>query len=85
MTDDERPLTPKGEERMRQIGRGLVALGLKLDRIVTSPLVRARRTAQIVAQELDLVELLEVSTALRPRSRARRPSATGYANGVRPD
>jgi phosphohistidine phosphatase len=70
MTDDERPLTPKGEDRMRQIGQGLAALGLKLDRIITSPLVRARRTAQIVAQELGLVDQLEVCSALSADSNA---------------
>lgn len=70
--DDERPLTPKGERRMRQIGRGLFALGLglELDRIVTSPLPRARRTAQIVAAELDLVDHLETSTVLTAGSDA---------------
>jgi phosphohistidine phosphatase len=70
MADDERPLTPKGEERMKQISRGLAALELELDRIVTSPLVRARRTAEIVAQELRLVDRLEVSTALGADSSA---------------
>lgn len=64
MADDERPLTNKGEQRMKQIGRGLVTLDMKPDRIVTSHLIRARRTAQIVAQELGLVDSLEVSSAL---------------------
>ncbi len=63
-SDDERPLTPKGERRMRQVGRGLTALQLNLERIVTSPLPRARRTAQIVAQELGLIDKLEPATAL---------------------
>ena len=62
--DDERPLTPKGEHRMRQIGRGLATLKVQVDRIVTSPLPRARRSAQIVAQELNLVEQLEISSVL---------------------
>jgi phosphohistidine phosphatase len=62
--DDERPLTPKGEERMKQVGRGLAALGVQVDRIITSPLPRARRTAQIVAAELNLVDRLETSTIL---------------------
>ena len=62
--DEERPLTPKGERRMRQVGRGLAALRLDVERIVTSPLPRARRTAQIVAQELKLVDTLKTSTML---------------------
>jgi phosphohistidine phosphatase len=62
--DDERPLTSKGERRMRQVGRGLAALRLDVERIVTSPLPRARRTAEIVAQELGLVDTLETTTML---------------------
>ncbi len=63
--DDERPLTPEGEKRMRQVGRGLKRLGLKLDRIVTSPLPRALKTAEIVAGELGMEDLLETNDALR--------------------
>jgi phosphohistidine phosphatase len=63
--DDERPLTSKGERRMRQIARGLRLLDLKLDRIVTSPLPRARATAEIVAEELDAKDRLETADLLR--------------------
>jgi phosphohistidine phosphatase len=64
--DDARPLTSRGEKRMRQIARGLCRLGLKLDRIVSSPAPRAFRTAEIVAEELDVVNLFETDDALRP-------------------
>jgi phosphohistidine phosphatase len=64
--DDERPLTPKGEKRLREIGRGLRRLALKVDQIVTSPLPRARRTAEIVADALGQTDRLEESDALRP-------------------
>ena len=63
--DDERPLTSKGEKRLRQIGRGLRRLDLEIDKIVTSPLPRARRTAEIVADALGLDDLLEDADALR--------------------
>ena len=62
--DDERPLTPKGERRVREVGRGLAALQLDVEKIVTSPLPRARRTAEIVAQELGLFDKLEVASIL---------------------
>jgi phosphohistidine phosphatase len=56
--DDERPLTPDGIHNFRAAARGLKNLGIKPDRILTSPLVRARQTAEIlrdaVASELDL-------------------------------
>jgi phosphohistidine phosphatase len=68
--DDERPLTAKGEKRMREIGRGLRRLDLKLDRIVTSPLPRARSTAEIVADALDADDLLETADIFRAGSDA---------------
>jgi phosphohistidine phosphatase len=63
--DDDRPLTPEGERRIRQIGRGLRKLGLKLDRIATSPLPRASRTAELVADSLAIPDLVEVVDELR--------------------
>jgi phosphohistidine phosphatase len=68
--DDERPLTPKGQRRMHQIARGLRRLDLKLDRIVTSPLPRARATAEIVAGELDADDRLETAEMLRAGANA---------------
>jgi phosphohistidine phosphatase len=52
--DADRPLTPGGEEAMRREAKALRASDLALDLIVTSPLARARRTAEIVADELGL-------------------------------
>jgi phosphohistidine phosphatase len=65
ISDDDRPLTPKGVKRMQQIARGLRRLDLELDRILTSPLPRARRTAEILAGELDAEDRLEVADVLR--------------------
>jgi phosphohistidine phosphatase len=63
--DDERPLTPKGRKRMREIGRGLRRLGIAPERIISSPLPRAWETAEIVANALGRSDLLEASDALR--------------------
>jgi phosphohistidine phosphatase len=68
--EDERPLTEKGERRIRQVARGLRRIGVKLDRIVTSPLPRASRTAEIVADVLGVAFLLEESEALEPSATA---------------
>jgi phosphohistidine phosphatase len=43
-----RPLTQKGERVMRAAADGLKALDPTLDTLLTSPLVRARQTAEIV-------------------------------------
>ena len=63
--DDDRPLTPEGERRVRSVARGLKRLKIKLDRIATSPLPRAKRTAEIVAEVLGKSVEVEVADALR--------------------
>lgn len=45
--DAERPLTERGRVRSRAVLERLVALGLTADRLLSSPLVRARQTAEI--------------------------------------
>jgi phosphohistidine phosphatase len=64
--DSERPLTPKGVKRMRRAARGLRRLGISFDTILTSPLVRARQTAEIVAETLGLEGRLEEFSELAP-------------------
>jgi phosphohistidine phosphatase len=48
-TDEKRALTSDGRDKMRDTARGLRKLGVELDLIMTSPLVRAVETAEIVA------------------------------------
>jgi len=62
--DNERRLTSEGRKRMRQIARGLRRLEIEPDRIVASPLPRARETAEIVAEALGMSDRLELSDAL---------------------
>jgi phosphohistidine phosphatase len=52
--DAERPLTPDGRKRIAREARTIADLKLGVERVITSPLVRARQTAEIVAGELDL-------------------------------
>jgi phosphohistidine phosphatase len=51
--DTKRPLSDDGMSRLRKSARGLERLGVSFDVILTSPLVRTRQTADIVAAELD--------------------------------
>ncbi len=62
-TDEERPLSDKGKVRAKASARGLKALGLKPDLILSSPLVRARQTAEIVARETGLNGDVEICAA----------------------
>jgi len=64
-SDDERPLTEKGSREMKRVGAGLRALVKKIDLLTTSPLVRARQTAVIVAGAFDM-PIGEVTEVLRP-------------------
>jgi len=68
--DDDRPLTAKGKRAMRAVGSGLARLGLEVDRIATSPLPRARRTAKILAEALGLENRLEDAPVLAANSSA---------------
>jgi phosphohistidine phosphatase len=47
--DEQRPLTPKGEAQAEALARALDRLGVRLDALLTSPLVRARQTAERLA------------------------------------
>lgn len=54
--DDARPLTEEGEAAMRREAAALAAMGLAPEVIVTSPLARARRTADLVAEALQAAD-----------------------------
>lgn len=64
--DTERPLTHKGKARMRQVVAGLVALDVQIDQVLTSPLVRAAETAELLVEGLQPSPSLAVTTALAP-------------------
>ena len=64
LDDADRPLIKAGEREARDAGRALRALHLRPDAVVTSPLVRARQTAQIAAAELGVKSVED--DALRP-------------------
>lgn len=52
--DEERPLTKRGAERMALAARGLTTLALPVERLISSPLVRACQTAEILVPALEL-------------------------------
>ncbi len=65
-TDDERPLTKKGVKRTRQLASVLRKMGITFDVVYSSPLVRARQTAEIVARGLELEDKLQLTNHLSP-------------------
>jgi phosphohistidine phosphatase len=59
--DADRELTPRGERQAIAAGRGLAKLGLEFDACYTSPKVRARDTARLACQELNIEPIEEES------------------------
>ncbi len=64
-SDEERRLTGEGKRKLREVVAGMRALELPVDVILTSPLVRARETAEIVADGYGLDDGIE-TPALAP-------------------
>ena len=62
--DDDRPLTPEGQAEHRAVMRAAKKMGVKFDFLVTSPLKRARETAEIVAQAYRWPEEPQVAAEL---------------------
>jgi len=66
MDDAKRALTSEGKQKMCEIAARLVRAGLELDWIVSSPLVRAAETAEIVAEVIGTKPPMDFCDALRP-------------------
>jgi phosphohistidine phosphatase len=64
--DSKRPLTSEGIASLRKEAKALDALGIGFDHIITSPLVRAKQTADVFAQHLVSKPSLSSSDALAP-------------------
>jgi phosphohistidine phosphatase len=64
--DSERPLTEKGIAKLRRVTRGMRALGLSFDLILTSPYLRALQTAERVAAAVGARKTLEQTPHLAP-------------------
>ncbi len=64
--DTKRPLSEDGIARMRKAARGLSRIGLALDVVLTSSLVRAKQTAELVAAALNPKPPISVVDSLAP-------------------
>ena len=63
--DTQRPLTHQGAARFRKEVRALAALDIRIDGILTSPLVRAQQTAEILREAYTDASIIETD-ALAP-------------------
>lgn len=88
-SDDERPLSAKGERQAERLGRYLAGIRVRPDAVISSPKLRARRTAEIVAAAFGLEVTVDdrlgsgpdVATAdaiVAAAGEARRPMLVGH-------
>ncbi|AFZ42664.1 phosphohistidine phosphatase, SixA [Halothece sp. PCC 7418] len=63
--DETRPLTEEGQKKTQKIAKEIQNIGVTFDLILTSPLLRATQTAEIL-REVGLTETVETFSALAP-------------------
>ena len=85
--DSQRPLTRKGEKEMWRVAKAMKKLGLQFDLLLSSPLVRARRTAEIVSDVFKERQKLKLAPSLSsdatPRAFLKQaPKLSGSARKV---
>jgi phosphohistidine phosphatase len=68
--DSKRPLTNDGIASLRREAKALDGLDIGFDHIITSPLVRARQTADVLAEHLKTKPTISNSDALTPAGSA---------------
>ena len=66
IADDERPLTDAGIKKMKQAARGLRSLDVLPEVVLSSPLPRARHTAEILIDVFGKKVALNLTEALSP-------------------
>jgi phosphohistidine phosphatase len=64
--DTKRPLTERGVSRFKEVVKGLRRVDVAVDEIYTSPLVRAKQTAELLAAGLEGKPPVKILEALAP-------------------
>ena len=80
--ETERPLTPKGIQRTRQLTHALRQMDVSFDAILSSPLTRAQETAEIVMRGLRLQGKLDLTEHLTPFGSME--NLVAHVNAIRP-
>jgi phosphohistidine phosphatase len=82
LPDEHRYLSVKGRRVMKEVGAALLSNGVKFDAVVTSPLVRAVQTAEILAESVGFFGIVEALPPLRPGVPPRVVAAELPARGM---
>jgi phosphohistidine phosphatase len=64
--DSKRALTAEGKQEIEDLSNGIKSLEVKLDGVFTSPLLRTKQTAEIVAKSLKYKGKIEELDSLKP-------------------
>ena len=70
--DEARPITRKGRRQLRAVAKAMRAMELRFDTILSSQLVRARQTAEIITAEFKLEQRLALANELKPGGGAKK-------------
>lgn len=65
-SDRERPLTSKGERKVRRVAEAFVKMEVSFDVIFSSPLVRAQQTADVLSDEMKAKQKVQLTEHLAP-------------------
>lgn len=65
-SDEERMLSVEGIHRTKMVAKGLLSMGIRPERIISSPLCRAFETAEIIEKELKRDIRIETLEPLSP-------------------
>jgi phosphohistidine phosphatase len=82
LADGHRYLSEKGRRGIREVGRRLREEGIEFDCILTSPLVRAVQTAELLAERVDYLGGVETLPSLGPGIPPRLAAAELPSRGV---
>ncbi len=64
--DSQRQLTKEGKEQLKEVSKGLVKLKIRPCHIFSSPLIRARQTAEIIANTFNHHQNINIIQSLAP-------------------
>jgi len=64
--DSKRPLTERGISRFKEVVKGLCELDVAVDEVFTSPLIRAKQTADVLAAGISGKPSVKLLDALAP-------------------
>lgn len=82
LSDGDRHLSAAGRQTARRIGERLKREAVTFDALLTSPLVRAVQTAELVARELGFEDVVSTLPSLAPGGSVRRTAEELASRGA---